>query len=102
MVWAYDNNRKQLIVVKHFTAFDQDWLDFSSACCKHDEMSPMVALKKNNEFAIGSIALDGEVYIFKYTVPLKNLDPDEFELPLHVVASTADQIESQFAAQDKF
>ena len=102
LVFAYDNERKQLVRCKHFQAFDQDWVDFASACCKENEMSPTVALKKNNEFAVGAIALDGDVYVFKYTVPLTNLDPEEFELPLHVVASTADQIESQFAAQDKF
>ncbi|MBI5490062.1 MAG: hypothetical protein HY905_22200 [Deltaproteobacteria bacterium] len=102
LVFAYDNERRQLVRIKHFKAFDQDWLDFASACCKQDEMSPVVALKKNNDFAVGSICLDGDVYVFKYTVPLKNLDIEEFELPLHVVASTADQLESQFAAQDKF
>ena len=102
LVFAYDNERRQLVRVKHFKAFDQDWIEFASACCKNDEMSPAVALKKNNDYAVGGIALDGDVYIFKYTIPLTNLDIDEFELPLHVVASTADQIESQFAAQDKF
>lgn len=102
LVWAYQNDRSQLIRCKHFTAFDQDWIEFASACCKENEMSPVVALKKNNDFAVGFIALDGDIYVFKYTVPLTNLDIDEFELPLHVVASTADQLESQFAAQDKF
>ena len=102
LVFAYDNERRQLVRVKHFKAFDQDWIEFASACCKNDEMSPAVALKKNNDYAVGGIALDGDVYVFKYTIPLTNLDIDEFELPLHVVASTADQIESQFAAQDKF
>ena len=102
LVFAYDNERRQLVRVKHFKAFDHDWIEFASACCKNDEMSPAVALKKNNDYAVGGIALDGDVYVFKYTIPLTNLDIDEFELPLHVVASTADQIESQFAAQDKF
>lgn len=102
LVWAYQNDRSQLIRCKHFKAFDQDWIEFASACCKENEMSPLVALKKNNDFAVGFIALDGDIYVFKYTVPLTNLDIEEFELPLHVVASTADQLESQFAAQDKF
>jgi hypothetical protein len=102
LVFAYENERRQLVVVKHFTAFDQDWVEFASACCKQDEMSPVVALKKNQDFAVGAIALDGDVYVFKYSVPLTNLDIDEFELPLHVVASTADHLETNFSAQDKF
>jgi len=102
MVWVYQDDRRQMIRVTRFKAFDQEWIEFASACCKQEEMAPLVALKKNNEFAVGAIALDGDVYVFKYGVALANLDIDEFELPLHVVASTADSLEKTFSAQDKF
>jgi hypothetical protein len=101
LVFEYQSKRRQLIYVRHFKAFDQDWVEFASACCHESEMAPKVALKKNANFAVGAIALDGDHYVFKYTVPLTNLDIDEFELPLHVVASTADEIEATFAASDE-
>lgn len=103
LVWAYDNGRKQKIIVSKFDAFNQEWVSFTSAICKETEMSPTVALKKNYNFAVGGIALDGKgYYVFQYSAPLASMDPEEFELPLHVVASSADKLESEFAASDNY
>jgi hypothetical protein len=102
MVWAYDGDRTQLILVKHFNAFDMDWIEFRSAVCQESEMSHKVALKKNNEFAVGGLALDGDTYVMIYSTPLNTLDIEEFELPLSVIARTADSLEAQFSAGDKF
>lgn len=102
LVWAYDNKRTQKIIVRKFNAFDQEWLAFMSAVCKSDQMSHTVALRKNFEFAVGALALDGDYIVFTYSAPLATMDPDEFELPLHVVASTADKLEAQFSATDQF
>lgn len=107
LVFVYgDSGRAQKVLIRRFTAFNQEWIDFSSACCQKDEMHPIVALKKNADFAVGNLCLDGpegqELYIFRYSVPLATMDMEEFELPLHVVASTADQLEGQFAAGDRF
>lgn len=109
LIFAYGDDpsgRAQEVHVRSFNAFNKEWLEFASACCAAHEMSPTVALTKNVQFAVGALALDGppesQVYVFRYTVPLDTMDLDEFELPLHVVASTADQLESQFAASDKF
>ena len=103
LVWAYDNNRRQKIIVTKFEAFNQEWASFTSAVCKQEQMSHTVALKKNYNFAVGGLALDDQGYIiFTYSAPLATMDPDEFELPLHVVASTADKLEAEFAAGDQF
>lgn len=103
LVWAYDSNRFQKIVVSKFDAFNKEWLSFSSAICKQDEMSPIVALKKSYNFAVGAIALDDKgFYVFTYSAPLASMDPEEFDLPLHVVASTADGLEKEFTAGDQY
>lgn len=101
LVWAYESKRTQLIVVTKFEAFGKQWVSFRSRICKKAEMAAEVALKRNNNFAVGAIALDGEFYTFQYTAPLDTMDIDEFELPLHVVASTADELESTFSAGDE-
>lgn len=106
MDWAYDNGRLQRINVRRFTAFNEEWIEWTSAACKKGEMHPEVALRKNGNFAVGALFLGGppgdELYIFRYSVPLDTMDLEEFELPLHVVASTADQIEAEFSAGDQF
>jgi hypothetical protein len=113
VVWAYDNNRLQKIRILKFTAFDQDWISLSSAVCVESELQPRVALQRNAEFAIGSFALVSQgkddkgqdlpqLYILTYKLPLKSMDPEEFELPLRVLARTADELEKTYSGRDKF
>lgn len=101
LVFGFDNDRTQLINVRHFNAFEKDWIEFRSCICKEAEMQYKVALKKNNDFVVGAIALDDDgEYYFIYSVCLESMDPEEFELPLHVIARTADKLESDYAASD--
>jgi hypothetical protein len=103
LIFAYDDGRTQQIRVRKFTAYDQDWIEFGTPVCKESEMAPKVALKKNSEFAIGALALSGELYVMLYSIPLANMDIEEFELPLHVLAGTADNLEQNFSAgNDEF
>lgn len=101
LVFEFDNGRSQLIRVRHFVAFDKDWIEFRSLVCKEAQMPARVALKKNDDFVVGALTLDEDNdYCFVYSVCLETLDPDEFELPLHVVARTADQLESDYSGDD--
>jgi hypothetical protein len=106
LVFEYEDGRTQLVTVRHFTpdidGRKQDWLEFSSIFCREGEMHPKAALKRNDGFVVGGIAQRGEFLIFRHTVPLATLDPEEFELPLHYVARTADQLEATFASGDQF
>jgi hypothetical protein len=102
LVWEYGNNRLQQIVVSRFEAMEREWCDFASPACKRDELDPETALKKNYGFALGALCLDGDVYVVRYSTQMATMDLDEFELPLHVVASTADQIEAEFSSNDDF
>src|SRR4051812_870815 len=87
LVFEFEDNRTQLIACYHFTAFEKDWIEFRSVVCKEAEMSPKVALRKNDDFVVGALTLDDDGdYCFVYSACLDSMDPEEFELPLHVVA----------------
>jgi hypothetical protein len=113
LVWSYDDNRLQKVRVHKFTAFDQEWISLSTAVCNENELQPRVALQRNADFAIGSFALVPQgrddkgqelpqLYIMTYKLPLKTMDPDEFELPLRGLARTADELEKTYAGRDKY
>ena len=103
LVFGYDDGRSQQIMIRHFDAFDMQWVEFRSPVGKEDRIPHKVALKKNSGFACGHLALDDEGdYVFLYNAPLATMDPDEFELPLHVVARTADRLETDFVGEDKY
>jgi hypothetical protein len=101
LVFGFDDGRTQLIGVRHFNAFEKDWIEFRSTVCKEAEMAPKVALRKNDDFVVGSLALDEDGdYCFLYSVCLESMDPEEFELPLHVIARTADKLEKDYSGSD--
>ncbi len=102
LVWELRGQRFQAITVTRFAALDREWVEFTSAACKRSDLPPEVALAKNFEFAVGSLALDGDVYVVRYSTQLSTMDFEELELPLHIVAKTADDIEAQYAKTDDF
>lgn len=103
LVWEYEDGRTQQVGVNHFTAYEKDWVEFRSYVCKEAEMNPRVALRKNADFPVGGLALDDDGdYFMVYSACLDTMDPDEFELPLRVIAIVADKLEQEFSAKDDY
>ena len=50
----------------------------------------------------GGIAAMGDLVTVRHSVPLLNLDINEFERPLGLVTGTADRLEQQFQGGDQF
>ncbi|HEX7700238.1 MAG TPA: hypothetical protein VF403_05945 [Kofleriaceae bacterium] len=103
LIFEFETGRTQKVGITRFTAFDKNWIEFRSYVCKGAQMDKEVALRKNEELAIGALALDDEGdYCLLYSVALDTLDPDEFEIPLHALAHVADELEAHYAASDDF
>ena len=101
--FQFDDNRSQKLGVHLFTAYEKEFIEIRSYVCKQDQMQPLVALKKNSEFAIGALAMDDDGDIcMTYSVQLDTMDPDEFEIPLRAIAMTADDLEEDYAGTDDF
>ncbi|HEY0252859.1 MAG TPA: hypothetical protein VGC41_15090 [Kofleriaceae bacterium] len=95
--------RTQKIGITRFTAFERNWIEFRSYVCKGAQLDRETALRKNEDFAIGALALDEEGdYCLVYSVALDGLDPDLFEIPLHALAHIADELEAHYAKSDDF
>ncbi|MBW2210680.1 MAG: hypothetical protein JRG67_06480 [Deltaproteobacteria bacterium] len=80
-------------LVSHYQAMGRSWVDLSSACCRVDRMDPHAALQQSFNLAVGSLCLDGDVYVIRHTVMLDQLQLADIELSMHAVARAADQIE---------
>ncbi|XVU22785.1 hypothetical protein ACQPZJ_36765 [Actinoplanes sp. CA-054009] len=101
LVFSYESGRTQQIVVRRYEAFEQDWIEFRTFVCPEGDLSPRVALRKNDEFTLGALALDEEGdYVLVHHAPVATLDPDEFAVPLHLLADTADALEKEHSAKD--
>ena len=102
LIFEYQNDRLQAVIVSRFEAMGREWVDFASACAKREDLDPEVALQRNFGFVVGGLCLDKGVYVVRYSVQLDTMDMDEFELPLHVVARTADKLEQEITGKDEF
>jgi hypothetical protein len=103
LVWEYEGGRTQQVFVRPFSAYDQDWVEFRTFVCAESEMSPRVALRKNESFVFGALALDDDGdYVMIYSAPLATLDPEELEMPLNALARVADRLEEEHTAKDDY
>jgi hypothetical protein len=93
VVFEYPGGRLQAVIAAHYEAMGRAWVDFSSACCRADRLEPRAALEQSFNLAVGSLCLDGEVYVVRHTVCADHLLLKDLDLLMHVVARAADQIE---------
>jgi hypothetical protein len=56
-------------------------------------MDARIALQQSFNLAVGSLCLDGDVYVVRHTVMVDHLQLADLEVPMHAVARAADQIE---------
>ncbi len=93
VVFEYPGGRLQALIASRYQAMGRSWVDFSSACCRVDRMDPKAALQQSFNLAVGSLCLDGDVYVVRHTVMVDELQLADLELSMHAVARAADQIE---------
>jgi hypothetical protein len=93
VVFAYPNNRLQAVIVSHYQAMGRSWVDFSSACCRAGRIDPAAALQQSFNLAVGSLCLDGDVYVVRHTAMADHMHLADLGVSMHAVARAADQIE---------
>lgn len=102
MVWAYDDGRSQKIIVRRYTAFSREMVEFKSAFARKDDVDPVAMLRKNSELPLATVALSGDVYIVVYNALLEAMSMADFDLVLSRVAAVADTLEEKYVRQDEF
>jgi len=96
LVFEYESNRLQAVIVSHFEALGHPggFVDFASAVGPVGDADAPAYMQQSYGLAVGSFALDGENLVVRGSVPLRDLTTESLELYLHVVASTADKAEA--------
>jgi len=100
-----DSGRTQKIVVRKLTLGRDEWAEISSPVCRVADIDPGEALRRNGQMVFGGLAVadwDNEMVIFRHSLPLKDLDVDEFEVPFHVAVNFADALEQELTGGDQF
>ena len=101
VVFSYEDNRSQLIVVRLFSAYDREWIEFRSAVCREEDLEEREALTRNMDLPVGALGLSEGMYYMTHAVCLEQLQHEEFDLPLQIIARTADELEEQYSPAEE-
>jgi hypothetical protein len=103
LVFDLGNGRIQNVFVSGKMMGDFEYLVIWTPVCHESQISAREALLRNMNMPIGALALvdDGTV-ILRHSAPLKDLDADEFDVPLRALTGAGDMLEQQFAMVDQY
>ncbi|MEA2492125.1 MAG: hypothetical protein QOJ29_36 [Thermoleophilaceae bacterium] len=96
-------NRSQVVVVAKEMLGNYEWAQIGTPVGTEADLNPRDALVRNWGFTVGALAMmdDGTLW-FRHSLPLKDLDIDEFEVPFHLVVNFGDKLEQEITGGDRF
>lgn len=96
--------RRQIMVVAHEVLDKkEDWVQIATPFALVGEVDLREVLTEaGNTMVVGGVVAMGDYLVLRHSLPLINLDINEFTDPLHLVASGAEQLEHRFTGRDEY
>jgi hypothetical protein len=69
---------------------------------KAADVDARAALVLSGNMVVGGLAIEGDLLVFRHALPLKDLDVDEFEIPLGIAVNFGDELERGLTGGDEF
>ncbi len=100
----YEEQRSQVVIVgRDLLDEREDWVQVASVCgLVRDVDLPRLLEEIARVCVLGGAVIMGEHVVLRHSVPLKNLDINEFTDPLIFVAETADYVEETLFGGDGY
>lgn len=104
LVFNLPDLRSQVVIVGWSGPSEQEasWVDFHSPIGDLDEVDVRRAVEISFEYVGGGISTIAGLATVRLSVPLQNLDRNEIDEPMQVVAVSADALERQLTGQDVY
>jgi hypothetical protein len=98
------SGRTQVVVVaREVLDRREDWVQIASPFARvHEVDLRMVLAEVGNSTVVGGVVIVGEYVVLRHSLPLVNLDINEFVDPLVLVTGSAEMLERQFIGRDDF
>jgi hypothetical protein len=96
--------RRQIMVVAH-EVLDrrEDWVQIATPFARVGQVDLREVLAEaGHTTVVGGIVLMGDYLVLRHSLPLINLDINEFTDPLQLVASAAEELERRFTGRDDY
>jgi hypothetical protein len=104
LIFETGSLRSQVVILWHMTLANsnEEWVQIESPFGELGSLDLAAALQAVGNTVCGGMALFGNLVTFRHSLPLDNLNINEFESPLALVTTTADQLEKTLTGGDKF
>lgn len=103
LVFGVGEGRSQIVVVaQSTTGSGSEFATIASPFAEVGQVDIDTVLSTMADYVVGGVVAYGQTYMVRHSVPLADLDPEEFDGPLRLVLSTADVLEAKFLGSDNF
>jgi hypothetical protein len=104
MVFGVGDGRSQLVFLFHHKLMGgvESWVQIESPVGTFAKTDLEKMVREAGTKVCGGIGATGDVITYRHSLPLTNLDMNEFERPLILVTTTADQLEKEITGGDDF
>lgn len=98
-----DERRQHVIMQREVMDRRDEWVQIASPCGKANEVNLAALLTHLGESAVvGGAVIMGDYVVLRHSLPLANLDINEFVDPMALIAGTADELEEMFTGGDGY
>jgi hypothetical protein len=93
LVFDLGNGRSQNVMVVGHMEAGYEYVVIWTLVCHESQISLRDALLRNMHMPVGHLAMaENGAVVLRHTAPLKDLDIDEFEVPLRAVTQAGDML----------
>lgn len=99
-----DEERTQMVVIaREVLDKREEWVQIATPFAKADEVDLRSVLAEiGHTTVVGGAVVMGDYLVLRHSLPLVNLDINEFTDPLELVTGSAELLEEQFTGRDDF
>jgi len=104
LIFDTGNLRSQVVILWYVTLSNgsEEWVQIESPFGELGTVNLAHALQQIADTVCGGMALVGNLVTFRHALPLENLNINEFERPLALVTTTADNLERSLTGGDQY
>lgn len=92
-----------VIIAREVLDRTEDWVQIATPFARLDQVDLADVLTEAGEtLVVGGIVLMGEYLVLRHSLPLTNLDINEFVDPLELISGSAELLEQRFTGRDDY
>jgi hypothetical protein len=99
-----DDERVQTVVIaREMLDRREAWVQIATPFAKVGQVGLQAVLEEvGTTTVVGGVVIMGDYLVLRHSLPLVNLDLNEFTDPVQLVAAAADELEKRFTGQDDY